>query len=249
MAKKKKLTPLQQEFKKEQTRIRNAQRRLEKQGFYFTQNMIPPLPRRVTRKALQEIKDITRAELIRNALWVSQDTGEIKGTGTQLEQKRRAATRKKLQKAGRRPENVDRLRRMSLARSGKGWASADEVREAEARATSDYYEREKQLSYMYGDNVVPYWERLWDNMESRFEVSDIVDALVACGGVPEPYGMGEQSQWVAYSSFTSRFVSYMSRYLGKEADTELKETLDNLSNAMEEDENVDEAELEDRGYI
>lgn len=54
----KKLTPLQSEFKKQQKRIQNFIRRAEKRGYHFENNLIPEMPKRVTRKALEDIKNI-----------------------------------------------------------------------------------------------------------------------------------------------------------------------------------------------
>lgn len=239
MAKKKKLTPLQQEFKKEQTRIRNAQRRLEKQGFYFTENMIPPLPRRVTRKALQEIKDITRAELIRNALWVSRETGEVLGTGTQLERGRKAATRERRAAAGRKSENIQRLRDYAVKRAKIKPRPYEEVRREYAE---DYYYRMQGMSAEYQDDVQAEWDKLWALLESRYDVEDIADAIAAAGGVPEPYGAYSNQQWSMYSVFANKLYSHLQRLGGDQPD--IKEQLDNIDNAIVEDAGAYEEEYD-----
>lgn len=71
------LTPNQKEARKQFTRIRNASRRLEKQGYIIPQqyeNM--QMPKRVTKAYLQELKSITPAYLReQSSKIVDYDTG------------------------------------------------------------------------------------------------------------------------------------------------------------------------------
>lgn len=58
-----KLTPMQVEFKKQQKRIKNFIRRAEKRGYHFEEGLIPEMSKRVTKKALEDIKRINQYKL------------------------------------------------------------------------------------------------------------------------------------------------------------------------------------------
>lgn len=61
--KRSKLTPLQTEYKKQQERINRFIKRAEKRGYTFQEGIVPEMPKRVTRKALEEIKRINAPKL------------------------------------------------------------------------------------------------------------------------------------------------------------------------------------------
>lgn len=76
MAKKKK-TVNQKAFQKERKRLQQTIRRVEKQGYIFPKDIVPPLPKRVTKKALEKIKAIKSSDLYSIAEYLYIDTGEI----------------------------------------------------------------------------------------------------------------------------------------------------------------------------
>ena len=63
----KKLTPMQEAYKKEQNRIKNFIRRAEKRGYHFEEGLIPEMPKRVTQKALEDIKRINQYKLYKHS--------------------------------------------------------------------------------------------------------------------------------------------------------------------------------------
>ena len=77
MAKRKKLTENQKAYQKERRRLLQAVRRAEKQGYIFPEDIIPDMPKRVTKKALENIQKIKPKELYKKAEFVYQETGEI----------------------------------------------------------------------------------------------------------------------------------------------------------------------------
>lgn len=83
--KSKQLTRNQQEFKKQQNRIKQFVRRAEKRGYIFEDNIVPEMPKRVTKKALVEIKSLKPNKLYGKARAIDYDTGEIL-TGNQARQ-------------------------------------------------------------------------------------------------------------------------------------------------------------------
>jgi len=237
MAKKQKITPNQREFKKQQTRLRNAQRRLEKQGYYFAENMIPPLPHRVTKKSLEEIRSITTAELKRQALWVDRSTGEVIGTGTELAQKQRRATRSKLRAAGKRTENVQRLKEYAAKRKKittdapyGSYENPMSYEDYQAEVNENYVARMEAMTHEYSDEVEAQWDRLWAQLHRDYNISEIADALAAAGGVPEPYGAYEYMQWNLFWDFAGKLQSELGH------NNEVAKIVQDIQQAIEDDE-------------
>lgn len=110
--KKKKLTPNQIEYNKQVRRIKQFIYRAEKRGFVFEQNIIPEKPKRVTKKAIQRLKELKPDVLYSKAEYVSRETGElISGqTGRQIERKQAAqksAQTRKIKKSTPKSKHVD----------------------------------------------------------------------------------------------------------------------------------------------
>lgn len=59
----KKVSAIRQAYQKEQRRINRALLKLRSQGYDITQVQLPPEPKRVTKKALEELQDITPKKL------------------------------------------------------------------------------------------------------------------------------------------------------------------------------------------
>lgn len=95
MAKRTKQTPNQREFQRQVKRIRNAIRRLEKQGLEVDYQG-PPLemPKRVTKSRLQQMKGVNRTKLLSYSTAVDTETGEII-SGRQWDYERRSRAAKK----------------------------------------------------------------------------------------------------------------------------------------------------------
>ena len=77
MAKRKKQTENQKAYQKERRRLLQAVRRAEKQGYIFPEDVVPELPKRVTKKRLENIQKIKPKQLYKKAEFVYQETGEI----------------------------------------------------------------------------------------------------------------------------------------------------------------------------
>ena len=71
----KKLTPMQEAYKKEQNRIKNFIRRAEKRGYHFEEGLIPEMPKRVTQKALEDIKRINQYKLYKHSEHYYEESG------------------------------------------------------------------------------------------------------------------------------------------------------------------------------
>lgn len=73
-----KLTPMQAEYMKQVRRLRRAiSREFRKTGVELDKSLIPEMPKRVTQKALRDIKSIKPKDLRRQSQYVDYETGEI----------------------------------------------------------------------------------------------------------------------------------------------------------------------------
>ena len=77
MTKRKKQTENQKAFQKERRRLLQAVRKAEKQGYNFPEDIVPELPKRVTKKQLENIQKTKPKQLYKKAEFVYQETGEI----------------------------------------------------------------------------------------------------------------------------------------------------------------------------
>lgn len=72
-----KLTPNQMAFKKELNRIKRFVRNARKRGYEFDDNVLPKQPKRVTRKKLEEIKNIKPSNLYDKAVYRDEISNEV----------------------------------------------------------------------------------------------------------------------------------------------------------------------------
>ena len=104
MAKRSIRTPLQREYQKQRKRIQQFINRATKRGYEFQSNLVPTMPKRVTRKSIERIKNITPEQLYKKARYGGEASGGeiVSGTeGKKLERKqaaRKAAETRKYNK-------------------------------------------------------------------------------------------------------------------------------------------------------
>ena len=91
---KNKLTKNQIAFKKQITRIKNFIRRATKRGYEFSDNVIPTMPKRVTKKSIEKIKNIKPKDLYSKASYLDKSTGEIVSGSTGRKIERNLSTQK-----------------------------------------------------------------------------------------------------------------------------------------------------------
>ena len=77
MAKRNKRTENQKAYQKERRRLLQAVRRTEKQGYIFQEDVVPELPKRVTKKQLEKIQKTKPKQLYKKAVFVYKETGEV----------------------------------------------------------------------------------------------------------------------------------------------------------------------------
>lgn len=74
---KRKLTPIQQQYRKERRRIQNAMNRLEKQGYVLPEDLLPSIPKKVTQASINRLKKITSEAIYKKSKKLDFETGEI----------------------------------------------------------------------------------------------------------------------------------------------------------------------------
>lgn len=89
------MTKNQLEFKKQQRRLKRAIKRLEKQGYFDFDFEIPTLPKRVTKKRIEEIKAIKPKHILKNAQHVDFETGWVRPAEEVRAEKRQIAIQKR----------------------------------------------------------------------------------------------------------------------------------------------------------
>lgn len=88
MAKKKPISLLRQQWNKEVKRLQRFIKNAEKRGFTFSDKVIPPTPKRVTKKAVERLQNTKPSNLYSKAKYKTETGRIIKGTeGRALERK------------------------------------------------------------------------------------------------------------------------------------------------------------------
>ena len=68
---------LEQEYKKELRRINRLIKKGEKQGFYWSESIIPKQPKKITEASIRKLKKITPDSLHKKSYQIDLDTGEL----------------------------------------------------------------------------------------------------------------------------------------------------------------------------
>ena len=99
MAKRKsKLTPTQQEYRRERQRIQRQINRMTKRG-YDVPELLPKIPKKITEASVRRLKKLTAEKLYKESRFIDIETGEILTSkeGQALERSRRKKSKQKVQ--------------------------------------------------------------------------------------------------------------------------------------------------------
>lgn len=99
MAKRKsKLTPTQQEYRRERQRIQQQINRMTKRG-YDVPELLPKIPKKITEASVRRLKKLTAEKLYKESRFIDIETGEILTSkeGQALERSRRKKSKQKVQ--------------------------------------------------------------------------------------------------------------------------------------------------------
>lgn len=73
----KKLTPAQREYNKNRRRIKQAINRLEKRGYIVPENILPKIPKRITKASVRRLEKINLDFIYKKSRFVDVTTGEL----------------------------------------------------------------------------------------------------------------------------------------------------------------------------
>lgn len=169
MARKKstrKPSQIQQQYRKERQRIQRQTNRMRARGYEVPEDVLPPIPKRITRASVRRLKSITTAKLYDMADFVDLTTGEVvSGTEGRKIERRRSAQRA-AETRRRKSERPDAL---------KEWAD-EQVRKYE----QGQEEQRKQFEAKQRRRDAEQKRRLQEDEEykQQFEHSQIVKADV-----------------------------------------------------------------------
>ena len=93
--KRRKITETRKEYNKQRKRIQNFLSRARKQGYIFEENVLPEIPKRVTKASVRRLAKLTSQELYKKAVYVSRETGEIETP----EERKKLARKQAIEKA------------------------------------------------------------------------------------------------------------------------------------------------------
>lgn len=162
MAERKKQTENQKAYQKERRRLLQAVRRAEKQGYIFPEDVVPELPKRVTKKQLENIQKIKPKQLYKKAKFVYQETGEI----VPAEQRKQEVKQEAIIKA---KETRKRKKKISIPNIPTYYPTIsiiDTVRDRiseltrEAKPPIPIENRKNELLVIFEDNVTLYGDNI-----------------------------------------------------------------------------------------
>lgn len=106
MAKTTKLTQTQLEYNKQLRRIEQFIARAEKRGYRFEQNIIPPKPKRISKKSVERLSKITPEKLYKKSTALSEVTGEIVSGTVRRKEERKESAKKSVETRRKKIEQV-----------------------------------------------------------------------------------------------------------------------------------------------
>ena len=162
MAKRKKLTENQKAYQKERRRLLQAVRRAEKQGYIFPEDVVPELPKRVTKKQLEKIQKIKPKDLYKKAEFVYQQTGEI----VPAEQRKQELKQEAITKAKETRKRKKKISAPSVPTYYPTISIIDTIRDRlseltrEAKPPVPIENRKNELLAIFEDNVTLYGDNI-----------------------------------------------------------------------------------------
>lgn len=180
MAKRKKRTENQKAYQKERRRLLQAIRRAEKQGYIFPKDIVPELPKRVTKKKLENIQKTKPKQLYKKAEFVYQETGEI----VPAEKRKQEVKQEAIRKAKETRKRNKKISTPSVPTYYPTISIIDTIRDRlseltrEAKPPVPIENRKNELLEIFEDNVTLYVDNITE-YEHYLEAheSEIADLL------------------------------------------------------------------------
>ena len=224
MKKRHSVSPTKQAYSKQLKRIKQFIRRAEKRGYIFSENVIPPVPKRITPASVRRLQRITPEKLYKNAAYVSELTlGEIvpAHVGLKLE-KQKAQQKRKETLLKKKLKKKKRLKQLGFTNETSS-----------VLLRSDY---SKTVVYNF-----LYTLEKFVNSDGYPVLKDFIDKAIQFNGmdktaemivkVVENEGMID-GQIMYYTTLTNNYISRMLKYLPLDETTKIK-----LYDSLEDTEN------------
>lgn len=183
MAKRKRQTENQKAYQKERRRLLQAVRRAEKQGYIFPEDIVPKLPKRVTKKQLEKIQKTKPKHLYKKAKFVYQETGEV----VSAEQIKQEVKQESIKKAKETRKRNKKISAPSVPTYYPTISIIDTIRDRiseltrEAKPSIPIDNRKNELLAifedtvtMFGDNIIEY-EHYLEAHES--EIAELLNVI------------------------------------------------------------------------
>ena len=183
MAKRKKKTPNQKAYQKERRRLLQAVRRAEKQGYIFPEDIVPEVPKRVTKKQLEKIQKTKPKQLYKKAKFVYQETGEV----VPAEQRKQEVKQEAIRKA---KETRKRKKKISIPNVPTYYPTIsiiDTIRDRiseltrEAKPPIPIENRKNELLAIFEDNLTLYSDNITEYEhyleEHESEIADLLNVI------------------------------------------------------------------------
>ena len=158
-----------QEYWKQRERVLRRVREIEKRGYIVDRSFIPDLPDKISAKDVKALKEITPNIIYKNALYVSQSTGEVRSgyEGRKLE-RQQAAYKGVIRKIIKDSDyTVESLKRVQKARK-----FLTENPENPRPETTKIEEKEPETQAEDDESIIDYGEPETENYDDIFEPDD-----------------------------------------------------------------------------
>ena len=144
MAKKKKrLSQTRKEYNKQRKRIQSFLSRTRKQGYIFEENILPQIPKRVTKASVSRLAKLTPKELYKKAVYVSSETGEIETPEEHKKRIRKEAKVKEKETKARKKKQAQKKQEYPKPKAPK------QKRKNKINKDTDFYTRAVIETFLY----------------------------------------------------------------------------------------------------
>ena len=243
MAKKKarKLSQIRKEYNKQRKRIQSFLSRTRKQGYIFEENILPQIPKRVTKASVSRLAKLTPKELYKKAVYVSPETGEIE---TPEEHKKRIRKEAKVK------EKETKARKKKQSQKKQSYPKPEppkQKRKKKVNNDEDFYTRAVIETFLYtletcrNGKAYPLLLRWFNKLRSYNSDTAVSEMLTKASE------HGYEISWsIVYDvEKANDFVHGVIQFLSTQGDffrdemDEFWNELSNMENAMYEDSNFD----------
>lgn len=243
MAKKKarKLSQTRKEYNKQRKRIQSFLSKARKQGYIFDENVLPRIPKKITKASVSRLEKLTPQALYKKAVYVSRETGEIE---TPEEHKKRVRREAKIK------EKETKARKKKQAQKKQDYPKPEppkQKRKKKVNEDKSFYTRAAISTFLYTleacRNGKAYSMLLrWFN-KLRLDNGDDAIAQMLTNGAESGY---ELTWDIVYdvdkaTDFTHGIIQFLSEQgdFYKDEMEEYWNYLSSLENAMYEDSNFE----------